>query len=368
MKDLQKRIDELQALLKKHRHAGLKELPTRTIFVDPLLGALGWDVRSPDEVELEYPTIDGKAVDYALKIDRKPVIFLEAKALDDTLDDVKAITQVVGYAVNEGVNWCILTNGIRYKVFSSAERATAPNKLLFEISIDSENLSERPIEQMAAHLTRFSRNSMEDGVLDEIGEEIFTTAKVRKAIDKLFAEQDDSFVRLIRKMLDDENVSPAQVKAALPRIWRTESAKSHKADSAASGKQGRQTREKLDYGENHHTGGRPVEVIELYRKLDRFCQDLAPTNVSRRYLAKHVAWTIGKTTFCSVHLLQSGLKMWLNLNPNKIPSSITQVRDVSKVGHWGVGDVEIFIDNAEFLHDTEQYIKMAFDLVSKVES
>jgi len=63
---------------------------------------LGWDVRDPDEVELEYQTIDGKAVDYALKVNQKPVIFLEAKALNDSLDDVKAITQVVSYANNEG--------------------------------------------------------------------------------------------------------------------------------------------------------------------------------------------------------------------------------------------------------------------------
>ena len=57
MKDLKKRIQELQALLKKHRRSGLKELPTRTIFIDPLLDTLGWDVRDPDEVELEPPPL-----------------------------------------------------------------------------------------------------------------------------------------------------------------------------------------------------------------------------------------------------------------------------------------------------------------------
>jgi len=64
MKDLNKRVEEIQALFKKHRRLDLKELPTRTIFIDPLLGSLGWDVRDPDEVELEYPTIDGKSFPY----------------------------------------------------------------------------------------------------------------------------------------------------------------------------------------------------------------------------------------------------------------------------------------------------------------
>ena len=90
-------IEGLQAKLEKHREDDLKETPTRVIFADVLLQALGWDVRNPDEVELECPTIDGKSVDYALKIDRRPVLFVEAKPLNDPLTDVKSITQIVGF-------------------------------------------------------------------------------------------------------------------------------------------------------------------------------------------------------------------------------------------------------------------------------
>ena len=93
-------------------------------------------MRDPDEVELEYPTVDGKSVDYAMKINRKPLFLLEAKQLTDPLDDVKSITQVVGYAANDGIEWCVLTNGVRYKVYKASERASAPDKLLFEVSID----------------------------------------------------------------------------------------------------------------------------------------------------------------------------------------------------------------------------------------
>jgi hypothetical protein len=136
MKNVEKSIDTLRAQLERHRPSGLKEYPTRTIFIDPLLLALGWDVRDPDEVELEYPTVDGKSVDYAMKINRKVVFLLEAKQLGDALDDVKSITQVVGYAANDGIDWCVLTNGVRYKVYRASEKASAPEKLLFEVSID----------------------------------------------------------------------------------------------------------------------------------------------------------------------------------------------------------------------------------------
>ncbi len=52
-------LQQLQTKLERFRKEVLmKETPTRTIFIDPILEALGWDVRNPDEVQLEYPTID----------------------------------------------------------------------------------------------------------------------------------------------------------------------------------------------------------------------------------------------------------------------------------------------------------------------
>ncbi len=45
VKDVQKCIEHLRQQLEPHRRTGLKEYPTRTIFIDPLLGALCWDVR-----------------------------------------------------------------------------------------------------------------------------------------------------------------------------------------------------------------------------------------------------------------------------------------------------------------------------------
>jgi len=372
MKELKKRIEELQVQLKKHRRSNLKELPTRTIFIDSMLGALGWDVRDPDEVELEYPTIDGKSVDYALKVNKEPAILLEAKALDDPLDDVKAITQVVGYATNAGIDWCVLTNGVLYKVYRSSEKVPAPDKLLFEVSIDPENTSEQSSEQMTSHLSRLSKKSMMDSVLDELGEEIFTTAKVRRTLDRLFLEQDDSFLRVVRKAMDDDSITPTQIRDALARIWRgetpTKPAKNLEYAQKAQRKSKATSRDKLDYGEAHHSEGKPVEIIELYRALDRFCQDRAPGKVSRRHLAKYITWSLGKSIFCSVHLLQSGLKMWLKLSPSSIPASITYARDVSNVGHWGLGDVEFVIDSMEHLREAEQFIQASFDSAAEGES
>jgi predicted type IV restriction endonuclease/predicted transport protein len=370
MKELRKAIEELQTQYKRHRRSGLRELSTRLIFIDPLLIALGWDTRDPEEVEVEFATIDGKSMDYALKINKKAVILLEAKALDDPLDDVKGIAQVVSYAAVGGIEWCVLTNGIRYRVYSSSQKATAPNKLLFEVSIDPENQVGHTIEQMAVHLERISRDSMARGVLDQLGEEIFTTAKVRKALDRLFSEQDDSFLRIVRRAMNDTSVSPTQIRGALARIWRGEEptpipAKPREVPVRNRIESPAIPRGQIDYGEARHIEGKPAEVVELYRALDRLCHDLAPGKVTRRHLAQHIGWSIGKFTFCSAHLLQSGLKVWLRISPNEIPASATYARDVSHVGHWGVGNVELAIDNMQRLRDAEPLIRASFQLVPK---
>ena len=168
MRDIAACVEELLLKLDRHRKEDIKEYPTRIIFIDPMLQALGWDVRDPDEVQLEYPTIDGKSVDYVPKINRKAVLFIEAKSLNDQLTDVKSITQVVGYAANAGVEWCILTNGVTYKVYRSTEKAEAPDKLLFEVSIDPKEAEGRSVRQIADQFNRFSRDAMALGACPRI--------------------------------------------------------------------------------------------------------------------------------------------------------------------------------------------------------
>ncbi|MCX7732048.1 MAG: DUF5655 domain-containing protein [candidate division WOR-3 bacterium] len=352
MKDIVSCIEELRLRLDRHRKEDLKEYPTRTIFIDPLLQALGWDVRDPDEVQLEYPTIDGKSVDYAPKINRKPVLFIEAKPLNDPLTDVKSITQVVGYAANAGVEWCILTNGITYKVYRSTEKAEAPDKLLFEVSIDPRESEGKPVQQIAEQLYRFSREAMAKGVLDEIGEQVFTTGKIRKALDKLFLNPPDNLVRIIRSAIGDKSIKPIQIKSALKRLWSQSSEVELPSLS---------TERRKDYGEEHHIKGKPREVVELFRMLDKFCRELDPSNVQRKYLAKYVSYMHGKAIFCCVHIQKSGLRIWLKLNYSQLENPPDYVRDVSNIGHWGVGDVEIGIDNLEKLHNSKSFIRQSFE-------
>jgi len=362
MRNIVSCIEELQLKLERYRKESIKEYPTRTIFVDPLLQALGWDVREPDEVRLEYPTIDQRSVDYALKINRKPVLFIEAKPLNDPLIDVKSITQVVSYAANAGVEWCILTNGATYKVYRSTEKAEAPDKLLFEVSIDPRESEGRSVQQIAEQFNRFSRDAMARGVLDEIGEQVFTTGKIRKALDKLFLNPPANLIKIIRSAIDDESIKPIQIKNALKRLWAQSSEVKipsippvgEEAISPGTSRGGK------DYGEDYHIRGKPQEVIELFRTIDKFCRELDPTTVQRKYLAKYVSYMHGKAIFCCVNIRKSGLRIWLKLNYSRLENPADYIRDVSNIGHWGVGNVEIRVDSMEKLQASKSLIKAIF--------
>jgi type I restriction enzyme R subunit len=78
----------------RDRPEGLNEADTKAAFIDPILSALGWELRDPFSVSQQYRhKPQDNPVDYALFILRAPVMFVEAKALNRDLSDYKWISQ-----------------------------------------------------------------------------------------------------------------------------------------------------------------------------------------------------------------------------------------------------------------------------------
>jgi len=384
MNKLVQTIEKIRLKLPALRRHSLKETPTRTIIVDPLLESLGWDVRDPDEVQLEYPTVDGKSVDYALKLNKKPVLLVEAKALDDTLDDVKAVTQVVGYAANDGVVWCILTNGIKWRVYRSMEKCPAPDKLMFEVILDPQAPEEMSVEQIANQMWRFSSEEMAKGTLDALGEQTFTDGKVRKVLHAIMTDPPRQFLNLVRKASGDENLIPQRVRESLVRIASETSSsdiigphgddskitcsesRSRGAKKAWETRRAKAKKGESPYDEDHHLAGKPQEAVQLYRAIDRLCMTFEPSGVSRRYLAKSVNYEHGDRCFCSVHVLQGGLRVWVQLKFAQIDNPPSFARDVSSIGHWGAGDVELRISNRSEFDVATDLIRLSFEGIKKL--
>jgi predicted type IV restriction endonuclease/predicted transport protein len=376
MEQLDRAIVTLRSKIDGLRKHGLKETPTRTIVIDPLLEALGWDVRDPDEVQLEYPTEDGKSVDYGLKLNRKCVLLIEAKAFDDPLTDVKAVTQIVNYANSNGIVWCILTNGLTWKVYRSIENCPAPEKLMYEVLIDPRDAEGMSIQQIAQQMWRFSREEIAKGALDKLGEQTFTDSKVRKALDTIMTAAPRSFLNVVREATGDQSITPQQIKESLSRIWRgtapdvanptygdsdADKMAGHLTQAAKpAGQTQRAAKSESSHDEEHHINGKPKEAVELYRAVDRLCLSMRPGAVAKRFKAKHIAYDSDKRSFCSVHINQGGLRVWLRLKYGRLTNPPSFARDVSSVGHWGNGDLELGISSLSQLKDVEPLILQSF--------
>jgi len=112
------------------RH-GYNEANTRKDFIEPLFEALGWNVRSKEEVDAEKLVRPGFA-DYAFLQHGVVRFYLEAKPLEDDIYQEQYARQVITYAYSKGTAWALLTNFARLVVFDALEQVDggAPRRVL----------------------------------------------------------------------------------------------------------------------------------------------------------------------------------------------------------------------------------------------
>jgi len=176
--DINKLIEKYERIKADGRIKRYNEEMTKKDFIVPLFGALGWDVynKKADEVTAEEKVSRGR-VDYAIRINGMPKLFVEAKALRGDLDQPKWAKQAINYAWHKGVIWAVLTDFEEVKVFNAEIKSTYPlQSLLF-------SLSYRQYLERFDQLWLLSRESLEQGLLDKEAEK--WGKKLRKApVDK----------------------------------------------------------------------------------------------------------------------------------------------------------------------------------------
>jgi len=121
------------------------EEDVKSSVIDEFLKILGWNLQDHLEVKKEQKVEGRIRADYALKVDGKPKIYIEAKALDKDLEGLEIskgggkrtyIEQAINYAYNSGVNWALLTNGKRWMLFNAYWKGTHKDRIAFDFKID----------------------------------------------------------------------------------------------------------------------------------------------------------------------------------------------------------------------------------------
>lgn len=191
------------------------EEATKQSLVVPLFHVLGYDVWNPLEVQPEYGADFNKGpkkgqvekVDYALKINGEPVVFVECKAADQALDTHDG--QLARYFnATPSVRVGILTNGVRIKVFTDLQQPNVMDeKPWMDFDIRSAKLAEIDA------LKKFRKTEFTADQIVGLAEEMvyynvlvpFMASQLRDPGEKLVrlvAEEIPSIKRIDKKVVD----------------------------------------------------------------------------------------------------------------------------------------------------------------------
>lgn len=143
---------------------------TRVLVTDMLCDALGYD--KYEDLTTEY-AVRGEFADYGIRIDKQLVAFVEVKRAAQNLHQ-RHLRQVETYAVKEGVEWMILTNGRVWDVYHVTTSAGNPVETNLVISVDL--MDERTVAQKAGDLFYVHKNAMKRDLVKELWQHRAATA------------------------------------------------------------------------------------------------------------------------------------------------------------------------------------------------
>lgn len=170
------------------------EEATKTALIMPFFTLLDYDVFNPLEFIPEFVadvgTKKGEKVDYAIMKDGKPVILVEAKAVDDTL--TKHDAQLFRYFTVTEAKFIILTNGIVYKFYTDLEEKNKMDEKPFlEI-----NILDMTDAQMS-ELKKFIKDSFDIDTIFNTASELKYTSLIKSQLTNQLNNPSDDFVRFL---------------------------------------------------------------------------------------------------------------------------------------------------------------------------
>ena len=171
------------------------EEQTKVSLVNPYIEMLGYDVRDPLMVRLEYTSDIGKhgeKVDYAILRDGKPTILIEAKSAGTHFDRGKAPTQLQRYFMASEAELAALTNGLVWHWY----RATPGSYKLESAPFLSHDVR-KPIPHELDWLLHVSEPHFDPKKTRYQAEEQMVTSKSLEWIEGVRKGPTDEFIRFL---------------------------------------------------------------------------------------------------------------------------------------------------------------------------
>jgi len=219
-------IKRYQPIIAAAKARDVGETDTVTIVKDMMADIFGYDKYT--ELTSEF-AIRGTYCDLAIKLDGKLSTLMEVKAIGIDLKEAH-VKQAVDYAANQGVDWVLLTNGIRWCVYHVV--FTRPIQTELVVDIDFATLNSRS-EADLDHLYLWCKEGWQRSALGD-----FHTQK--QALSRFFLGAMiltdpvlDVVRRELRRVSPDVRIDTDQIRAVLTNeVIKREVMEGEKADEA----------------------------------------------------------------------------------------------------------------------------------------
>jgi len=341
MEDLQARIEEL-------RPRNINEAQTKEWLIRPFFEGLGWDFTDFNQVIPELSDQAGKRPDYSFQINGETLFLLEAKALSDPLTDQKMIIEKLDYCSNLNVPLLLITNGDLYRIYYSQLRGIGEEKLLAEFMISG--------DWDEILVAKLRRTAFAENELVNYARDLFILANIKDAVETLFANPSRRFINDVNEAVKNKlghKFGADEVKKALAcfSIELNQEQLEQENDAQAIEPEADDQFQRVVLPESKELYDRLLE--KLRAKGLEFIEK--PTKV-------YIGLWNSKRSFCQIRGQKRGLKVWINLDMKDLPEQDTLfVRDVSKIGHLGLGDIEANVTCKSDLDRIANIIKKAYE-------
>lgn len=139
---IKKGLRRMGSIVERGIKEGYKEADTRKIVSDMLTEYLGWDRFENMTAE---QMIGSRYADYVVKKGGEEIFVVEVKQIGMKLKETH-LNQARQYAVDEGIDWIILTNGDEWQAYRTTLEGKIPvTKHVFTVSLSDANM--KPAEK-----------------------------------------------------------------------------------------------------------------------------------------------------------------------------------------------------------------------------
>lgn len=219
-------LKRYQPIIESARSRDVGETDTVTIVKDMLADVFGYDKYS--ELTSEF-AIRGTYCDLAIKLDGKLETLIEVKAIGLDLKDAH-VKQAVDYAVNQGIEWVLLTNGIRWCVYHVLFTRPIDHELV--VDLDISKLSTRSENDLQS-LYLWCKEGWQKSALGDFHQQKQALSRFFLGAIVLSDPVLDIVRRELRRLSPDVKITTDQIKHVLvEEVIKREVVEGEKADDA----------------------------------------------------------------------------------------------------------------------------------------